>query len=144
MEEFKMTKFKKIFFSIFFIFTICFSILTTYAYSSLSNYKPKYGTLTENVNFRTTASTSSGKIRTLSKGTKVKMVGTIDSFYIVQLGSNEVGVVSKSYVKSASSAPSGATQAKKMALQFLVQYLEADLEQALEKSQLLVLKQRLR
>lgn len=103
-----MKKIKKIFFSILFTFSICFSILSTYAYSSLSNYKPKYGTLTENVNFRTTASTSSGRIKTLSKGTKIKMVGTIDSFYIVQLGSNEVGVVSKSYVKSASGAPSGA------------------------------------
>lgn len=95
---------------------LSFLLLTTlflissfvYAYSSLSNYKPKYGTLTENVNFRTTASTSTGKIRTLPKGTVVKMVANIDNFYIVQLGSNEIGVVAKSYVKSSSKAPSGA------------------------------------
>lgn len=79
-----------------------------HAYSSLTSYKPNYGTLTSNVNFRTTASTSTGKIRTLSKGTRVKMVATIDSFYIVQLGTNEIGVVSKAYVKATSSAPTGA------------------------------------
>ena len=89
--------------TILFIFSI-----SAYAYSSLTSYKPKYGTLTANVNFRTTASTSTGKIRTLSKGTSIKMVGTIDSFYIVQLGTNEIGVVSKSYVKTSSSAPKGA------------------------------------
>ena len=92
-----------------FIITILFiSSITVYAYSSITSYKPNYGTLTANVNFRTTASTSTGKIRTLSKGTAVKMVATIDNFYIVQLGTNEVGVVSKSYVKSSSSAPNGA------------------------------------
>lgn len=91
------------------ILTILFiSSITVYAYSSLTSYKPKYGTLTSNVNFRTNASTSTGKIRTLSKGTSVKMVATIDNFYIVQLGTNEIGVVSKSYVKSSSSAPKGA------------------------------------
>ena len=41
-------------------------------------------------------------------GTSVKMVGDLESFYIVQLGTNEVGVLSKSYVKSSSSAPKGA------------------------------------
>lgn len=91
------------------IFSILFvSSLTVYAYSSLTSFKPTYGTLTSNVNFRTTASTTTGKIRTLSKGTAVKMVGTIDTFYIVQLGTNEIGVLSKSYIKSSSSAPKGA------------------------------------
>ena len=91
------------------IITILFiSSMTVYAYSSLTSYKPKYGTLTSNVNFRSVASTSSGKIRVLSKNTVVKMVGNIDNFYIVQLGSNEVGVVSKDYVKSSSKAPKGA------------------------------------
>lgn len=103
-----MKKFKKIFICL--VFTIIISIisLNIFAYSNLTNFKPTYGSLTTNVNFRTTASTSSGKIRTLSKGTKVKMVGTIDNFYIVQLASNEIGVVSKSYVNSSSTAPSGA------------------------------------
>ena len=101
----------KTFKSLFAIFTITLIFvlsISVYAYSSLTSYKPNYGTLTSNVNFRTTASTSTGKIRTLSKGTSVKMVATIDNFYIVQLGTNEVGVVSKSYVKSSSSAPKGA------------------------------------
>ena len=96
---------------LFIIFTITLTFIlsiSVYAYSSLTSYKPNYGTLTTNVNFRNTASTSTGKIRTLSKGTSVKMVATIDNFYIVQLGSNEIGVVSKSYVKSSSSAPKGA------------------------------------
>ena len=90
------------------LFVITCFITKTYAYSSLSNYKPKYGTLNSNVNFRTTASTSSGKIRVLSSGTAVKMVANLDNFFIVQLGTNEVGVVSKSYVNMASSAPKGA------------------------------------
>ena len=87
---------------------IFISCVTVYAYSSLTSFKPKYGTLTSNVNFRSIASTTSGKVRTLSKGTTIKMVGTIDTFYIVQLGTNEIGVVSKNYVKSTSSAPKGA------------------------------------
>lgn len=104
-----MKKIIKLCFSLLFIFLICLSLINVTAYSSITNYKPTYGTLTANVNFRTTASTSSGKLRTLSKGTSIKMVGTIDSFYIVQLGTNEIGVVSKSYVKSSSTAPKGAS-----------------------------------
>lgn len=93
---------------IFLFITIFLSCITVYAYSSLTSFKPNYGKLTTNVNFRNTASTSTGKIRTLSKGTAVKMVGTIDNFYIIQLGTNEIGVVTKGYVKSTSTAPSGA------------------------------------
>lgn len=101
-------KTKIIFFSLLFTLFICIISTNIFAYSSLTNYKPTYGTLTTNVNFRTTASTSTGKIKTLSKGTSIKMVGTIDSFYIAQLSTNEIGVVSKSYVKASSSAPKGA------------------------------------
>ena len=72
---------------------------STFAYSNLTSYKPKYGVLTANVNFRTTASTSSGRIKTLAKGTSVKMVGDLDKFYIVQLSTNEIGVVSKYYTR---------------------------------------------
>lgn len=82
--------------------------MSVYAYSNLTNFKPKYGTLTENVNFRSKASTNSSKIRTLNRGTSIKMVGTINNFYIVQLASNEIGVVSKDYVKESSTAPKGA------------------------------------
>lgn len=90
--------------------TICIILfsISIYAYSSLTNFKPKYGTLTTSVNFRSVASTSQGKIRTLSQGTSIKMVGTIDNFYIVQLSTNEIGVVSKDYVKSSSTSPKGA------------------------------------
>lgn len=90
--------------------TICIILfsISIYAYSSLTNFKPKYGTLTTSVNFRSIASTNQGKIRTLSQGTSIKMVGTIDNFYIVQLSTNELGVVSKDYVKSTSTAPKGA------------------------------------
>ncbi len=98
----------KVLLTIVVIIILFISSITVYAYSSLTSYKPKYGTLTSNVNFRTTASTSTGKIRVLSKGTTVKMVATLDNFYIVQLGTNEVGVLSKSYIKTSSSAPKGA------------------------------------
>ena len=58
---------KKIISTIFILsFIMCFST-QTYA---LSSYKPKYGTLDSNVNFRTTASTSLGKIRVLSARNK--------------------------------------------------------------------------
>lgn len=92
-------------FIILIIIILFISCVSVYAYTSITSFKPKYGTLTDNVNFRTTASTSKGRIRTLSKGTSIKMVGTIDNFYVVQLGTNEVGVVSKNYVKSTTSAP---------------------------------------
>ena len=101
----KLNKF--IFIFIFGITALFFSNLS-YAYSSLTNFAPKYGTVTENVNLRNDDSTSSKIVKVLSKGTKVKMLGKIDSFYIVQLGNNQVGTVYSSYVKSNSSAPSGA------------------------------------
>lgn len=80
------------------------------AYSSLTSNKPTYGVTTTRVNFRSSPSTSSSVIRVLASGTKVKMVGVIDNYYIVQLASDEVGVVSKDYVKSSSTAPSGASE----------------------------------
>ncbi len=97
--------------ALFFILTLAmlfiFSI-SVFADSSVTSFKPKYGKLTSNVNFRTTASTSSGKIRTLTKGTSVKMVGSIDNFYIIQLGTNEIGALSKDYIQTVTTAPSGA------------------------------------
>lgn len=103
-----MKKFKKIVFLSLFCFSVLFFNKYSYAYSSLTNFAPKYGTVTENVNFRNDDSTSAKVVKVLAKGTKVKMIGKIDSFYIVQLGNNQVGTVSASYVKSSSSAPSGA------------------------------------
>lgn len=65
-----------------------------------SNYKPKYGITTANVNFRSsTALNSSTKLKTVAKNTKLKMVGEISDFYIVQLTTNEVGLIHKNYIK---------------------------------------------
>lgn len=99
---------KKMLFSIILLSFIFVFFSSISAYSLLTNYAPKYGKLTTRVNFRSIPSTSSGLIRVLIKDTPVKMVGTIDDFYIIQLGTNEVGLVHKSYVTSISSAPKGA------------------------------------
>ena len=88
-------KFLKIFIILSFVILVSTEV---FAYSSLTSNKPIYGTTSARINFRSSASTSSPVIRVLAKGTKVKMVGVIDSFYIVQLSTNEVGVLSKSYV----------------------------------------------
>lgn len=70
---------------------------------STTNYKPKYGITTTNVVFRKSPTiSSSSKIRTLQTGTKLKMVGEISDFYIVELEDSEVGVVSKNYIKESS------------------------------------------
>ena len=70
---------------------------------------PAYKQTTTSVNFRSLASTSSNVIRKLSTGTKLKVVGSIDNFYIVQLSTNEVGLVYKDYTTSSSIGPSGAS-----------------------------------
>lgn len=103
-----MKKFKKTIFLFIFCLSALFFTNKIYAYSSLTNFAPKYGTVTQNVNFRNDDSTSAKVVKVLKKGTKVKMLGKIDSFYIVQLGNNQVGTITASYVKSSSSAPSGA------------------------------------
>lgn len=104
-----MKNLKKLSFSIIFVLLLIVVFNSIYAYSTLTNYAPKYGKLTERVNFRSIPTTSNNSIRVLAKGTSVKMVGDIDNFYIVQLGTNEVGLVYKSYVASISSAPKGAS-----------------------------------
>lgn len=88
------------------VFVISSNII---GYTNTKNFNPKYGTLTARTNFRTKPSTSSSVISVLSKGTAVKMVGESSNFYIIQLGNNQVGYVSKDYVKSSNSAPSGAS-----------------------------------
>jgi uncharacterized YkwD family protein len=73
------------------------------------NYAPKYGTTISSVNFRSAPNTSSSSIiKTLPKGTAVKMVAEIDNFYVVQTKTNEIGYISKSYVKATSTPPAGA------------------------------------
>jgi len=102
-----MYKLRKIFIILFLgVFVISSSLL---GYVNVKNFNPKYGTLTARTNFRTKPSTSSSVISVLSKGTNVKMVGESNNFYIVQLGNNQVGYVSKDYVKASNSAPSGAS-----------------------------------
>ena len=95
---------------------VILTLISSYllAYTNVSNFNPKYGTLTSRTNFRAKPSTSSSVISVLAKGTQVKMVGEISNFYIVQLGNNQVGYVSKDYVKSSSKAPSGAATYENM------------------------------
>lgn len=99
---------KKVFI-IFFIFLILVLLSNIFAYSD-KNYKPKYGVTTANLNFRyNTSLISSSKIKAVQKGTRVKMVGEVGGFYIVQLTTNEVGLLSKSYITATSTPPSGAS-----------------------------------
>lgn len=101
-----MYKLNKMIIAIFFVFIV--SSANIFAYTNVTNFNPKYGTLTARTNFRTKPSTSSTIISVLSKGTNVKMVGEANNFYIVQLSNNQVGYVSKDYIKSSNNAPSGA------------------------------------
>ncbi len=104
MNKTKLTK------KILFIFLLAIFIYSPIlAYTSVSNFNPKYGVLTARTNFRPKPSTSSKVISVLPKNTALKLVGQSGNFYIVQLGNNQVGYVSKDYVKSTSSAPSGAS-----------------------------------
>lgn len=80
-----------------------------FAYTNVKNYAPKYGIASENINIRQGTSTSSRLLKTLKKGTSVKIVAESGDFYIVQLSSNEVGAVSKKYVRSSSTSPKGAS-----------------------------------
>ena len=70
--------------------------------------------MTSRTNFREKPSTSSSVISVLAKNTQVKMVGEVSDFYIVQLGNNQVGYVSKNYVKKSSKVPSGAATYENM------------------------------
>lgn len=66
---------------------------------TITHFAPEYGITTAGVNFRNAPTLDySSFIRTLRNGTPLKLVGTVDDFYIVQLESNEVGLVSKEYI----------------------------------------------
>lgn len=109
-----MNKLKKIIMGnkkkLLFMLMICFILSSNIlAYTDVKNFNPTYGTLTARTNFRTKPSTSSSIISVLAKGTIVKMVGESNNFYIVQLSNNQVGYISKDYVKSSSTAPAGAS-----------------------------------
>ncbi len=103
-----MKKFKIIFCALFFMITLSYSTLVFYA-ASLESFNPKYGVTNTSVNFRQMATTNSNVVKKLEKGTKLKLVGMVNDFYIVQLSGNQVGLVHKDYVNSATSAPTNAS-----------------------------------
>lgn len=86
------------------VFTLSI-VLSTIFSSTVTSYAPNYGITTARLNFRQNASTSSKIIEVLPKDTRVKMVGEVSNFYIVQTTSNKVGYVSKDYIKKTSTAP---------------------------------------
>lgn len=92
----------KLTFCTIFLFTFFSGLAINFAYT-VDSFKPEYGITTANVNFRFNPSTSSDVIKVIPKNTNVKIVGTIDNFYIVQLDSDEVGLLSKDYVKKRNS-----------------------------------------
>lgn len=87
----------------------CFIFSSTIFAYSTSNYKPKYGITTEKVNLRkSTIIDITSKVKVLPQNTKLKIVGEISNFYIVQLIDNQVGLVSKDYIKVEGSSLEGA------------------------------------
>ena len=79
------------------VFILVFS--TIFA-ATITHFAPEYGVTTANVNLRNKPTSDySSFVRTLDPNTKVKLVGSIDNYYIVQLENNEVGIISKDYAK---------------------------------------------
>lgn len=69
-----------------------------FAYST-SNFNPEYGITTSNVNLRKQAIIEPPTILfSLPKDTNIKVVGTINDFYIVILSDGKIGLVSKEFV----------------------------------------------
>jgi uncharacterized YkwD family protein len=91
---------------ILFAFILMVILLSNIFAITIKSYKPKYGLTTSKVNFRTSTSLgTSNIIKQINKGVNIKMVGEIDNFYIIQLTSNEIGLVSKDYVKIVTTMP---------------------------------------
>lgn len=79
------------------VFILVFS--TIFA-ATITHFAPEYGVTTANVNLRKKPTSDySSFVRTLEPNTKIKLVGSIDNYYIVQLENNEVGIISKDYAK---------------------------------------------
>ena len=79
------------------VFILVFS--TIFA-ATITHFAPEYGVTTTNVNLRKKPTSDySSFVRTLEPNTKIKLVGSIDNYYIVQLENNEVGIISKDYAK---------------------------------------------
>ena len=69
-----------------------------FAYST-SNFNPEYGITTSNVNLRKQALIEPSTILfSIQKDTNIKIVGTINEFYIVILSDGKIGLVSKEFV----------------------------------------------
>lgn len=98
---------KKLF--ILFAFVLMIVLLSNIFAVTIQSYKPKYGKTTAKLNFRSMATVGpTGIIKVLNKGDYVKMVGEIDNFYVVQLSTNQVGLVYKSYITQISTPPPNA------------------------------------
>lgn len=75
------------------------------AYASGTTYTTrKAGKTTAAVNMRGGATTSTGIIKTLAKGTKVTILGTNGSFYLISTSDGAQGFVSKKYVSTSGSS----------------------------------------
>ena len=74
-----------------------------YGYTTVKHYKPEYGYVTANTNFRTNPSSTSKIHKVLPKNTNIKIVGEFNYYYVIQTNDNMVGCVSKSLVKKSSS-----------------------------------------
>lgn len=96
-------------FSLVLIFLTFFSVFNCFFGNifAIEALNPKYGITNATVNFRSIPSTTSNIVRTLPKGTKLKILGSLNDFNIVQLSTNEIGVVHSDYISSSSTAPSG-------------------------------------
>lgn len=70
----------------------------TFAYSK-SNFSPEYGITTSNVNLRKQAIIEPSTILfSIPRNTNIKVVGTINDFYIIILSNGRIGLVSKEFV----------------------------------------------
>ena len=79
------------------VFILVFS--TIFA-ATITHFAPEYGVTTANVNLRKKPTSDySSFVKTLEPNTKIKLVGSIDNYYIIQLENNEVGIISKDYAK---------------------------------------------
>lgn len=70
----------------------------TFAYST-SNFSPEYGITTSNLNLRKQAIIEPSTILfSIPKNTNIKVIGTINDFYIIILSDGRIGLVSKEFV----------------------------------------------
>ncbi len=90
--------------TLFMIFILKNNLVFAY---ELTNFNPEYGTTTSNVNLRKKANLdTSSIIFTIPQNTNLRILGTLDNFYIVQLQDNKIGLVSKEYVNIGSESGS--------------------------------------